>query len=141
MKKYSKTEVKKARNIIEQGADVTPLKDLGDAQSTTRCFNGDGSVIKAGWRYHIDDTIYIAMVDMWDTEQYYPKDDIIGALWLEVEYHNGIRIIPDSINTTLQWSKDELGWRNDTLYKSLMDNNVWTPELYPSGWEVVQEAD
>ena len=26
---------------------------------------------------------------------------------------------------------------NGTLYKSLMDGNVWSPEAYPQGWEVV----
>ena len=29
--------------------------------------------------------------------------------------------------------KDELGWWKNTLYKSTLDNNVWTPEQYPSG--------
>lgn len=26
---------------------------------------------------------------------------------------------------------------NETLYKSLIDNNTWSPEAYPAGWEVV----
>lgn len=34
--------------------------------------------------------------------------------------------------------KDERGWWKDTLYKSTLDNNVWTPEQYPSGWEEVK---
>lgn len=28
---------------------------------------------------------------------------------------------------------------NGTLYKSLMDGNVWSPEAYPRGWEVYSE--
>ena len=28
---------------------------------------------------------------------------------------------------------------NGTLYKSLMDGNVWSPEAYPQGWEVYSE--
>jgi hypothetical protein len=39
----------------------------------------------------------------------------------------------------LAFAKDELGWREDVLYKSLIDANVWTPEAYPSGWEIVEE--
>ena len=27
---------------------------------------------------------------------------------------------------------------NGTLYKSLMDGNVWSPEAYPQGWEAVE---
>lgn len=27
---------------------------------------------------------------------------------------------------------------NGTLYKSLIDGNVWSPEAYPAGWEAVE---
>ena len=27
---------------------------------------------------------------------------------------------------------------NGTLYKSLIDGNVWAPDAYPQGWEVVE---
>lgn len=27
---------------------------------------------------------------------------------------------------------------NGTLYKSLIDGNVWNPEVYPQGWETVE---
>lgn len=27
---------------------------------------------------------------------------------------------------------------NGTLYKSLIDNNVWSPDAYPAGWEEVE---
>ena len=29
---------------------------------------------------------------------------------------------------------------NDTLYKSLIDGNVYSPEEYPNGWEVVENV-
>ena len=29
---------------------------------------------------------------------------------------------------------------NGTLYRSLVDGNVWSPEAYPTGWEVYTEA-
>lgn len=29
---------------------------------------------------------------------------------------------------------------NGTLYRSLIDGNVWSPEAYPTGWEVYAEA-
>lgn len=28
---------------------------------------------------------------------------------------------------------------NGTLYRSLIDNNVWSPEAYPAGWETYTE--
>lgn len=27
---------------------------------------------------------------------------------------------------------------NGTLYKSVIDNNTWSPDTYPAGWEVVE---
>ena len=27
---------------------------------------------------------------------------------------------------------------NGTLYKSVIDGNVWAPDAYPQGWEVVE---
>ena len=28
---------------------------------------------------------------------------------------------------------------NGVVYESLIDNNVWSPEAYPAGWQVVEE--
>ena len=52
-------------------------------------------------------------------------------------YRDGIRIIPETITAGTAFAKDELGWWGDTLYKSLLDANVWTPEQNASGWEKV----
>jgi hypothetical protein len=38
----------------------------------------------------------------------------------------------------LAFSKDECGWWNDKLYKSLIDANVYTPEQYEAGWEEIE---
>ena len=27
---------------------------------------------------------------------------------------------------------------NGKTYKSLIDNNVWSPDTYPNGWEVIE---
>lgn len=27
----------------------------------------------------------------------------------------------------------------DVIYESLIDGNVWSPESYPDGWEVIEE--
>ena len=46
----------------------------------------------------------------------------------------GHRIIPDTITAGTAFSKDELGWWGDNLYKLLIDSNVWTPDQYAAGW-------
>lgn len=66
--------------------------------------------------------------------------DITEALFKKLMYRDGIRIIPEVITTGDMFAKDELGWWGDALYKSLMDANVYTPEQYPTGWEVVTDG-
>lgn len=36
-------------------------------------------------------------------------------------------------------SLDECGWWGDTLYRSKLAANVYTPEQYSAGWEAVTE--
>ena len=30
---------------------------------------------------------------------------------------------------------------NGQIYESTIDNNVWSPDTYPQGWEVVEVED
>ena len=95
----------------------------------------DSSLIKAGTRINWKGVLKRAAVDLWDTDENSP--DNAPALWEDIAYKLGDRIIPETITAGLAFAKDERGWWNDVLYKSLIDANVWTPEQYPDGWEVV----
>lgn len=37
------------------------------------------------------------------------------------------------------YNKDDIVSYKGTLYKSLIDSNVWSPETYPAGWEQYTE--
>ena len=41
------------------------------------------------------------------------------------------------LGTSGMYMKDECCTENGKIYKSLIDNNVWTPSAYPSGWEEI----
>lgn len=97
--------------------------------------NENGELVKAGTRINWNSNLKRASVDLWDTEENNP--DNAPTLWEDIEYKNGIRIIPEVITVGTAFSKDELGYWQDVLYKSLIDNNVWTPTANPSGWELV----
>ncbi len=97
--------------------------------------NENGELVKAGTRINWNGTLKRAAVDLWDTNENNP--DNTPSLWEDILYKNGIRIIPETITVGTAFSKDELGYWQDTLYKSLIDNNVWTPDQNPSGWELV----
>lgn len=98
---------------------------------------GDGNLIPAGTRINWCGVLKRAAVDLWDTPDNAP--DVAPALWEEIPYRGGIRIIPDVITAGLAFSKDEQGWWGDVLYRSLVDANVYTPVQYAANWEVVEQ--
>ena len=97
----------------------------------------DGSLIKVGTRILWDGVLKRAAVDLWATEDNNPEK--APDLWEDIEYRDGIRIIPEVITVGKAFSKDEKGWWKDVVYVSKLDNNVYTPEAYPDGWAVFTE--
>lgn len=97
----------------------------------------DGALVPAGTRINWNGTLKRAAVDLWDTVENNP--DSAPTLWEDIAYREGIRIIPETITTGTAFAKNELGWWGDVLYKSLIDANVWTPDAYPTGWEIVTQ--
>lgn len=97
--------------------------------------NEDGELIKAGSRIKWNGILKRAATDLWDTAENNP--DNAPALWEDISYREGYRIIPETISTGAAFAKDERGWWDGVLYVSLLDNNVWTPVAYPTGWQIV----
>jgi hypothetical protein len=95
----------------------------------------DGALIPYKSRRQFGGKLYIAQYDTYDYEHYDPAHDTNG--WAELMYREGHRIIPETMTTATMFAKNELGWWGDTLYRSKIDNNSWTPTAYPDGWEVV----
>lgn len=97
----------------------------------------DGSFIKAGTRINHNGTLYKATVDLWANETNGPEN--APTLWEKLLYHEGIRIIPETITVTTAFSQGEKGyWEKDgKVYKSLVNSNVYTPEQYAPNWEVL----
>ena len=97
----------------------------------------NGSLIMAGTRINHNGSIKRAAVDLWDTEANNP--DNAPTLWEDIEYRDGIRVIPTSIPSTDAFKKGDLGWWGDNLYQSIYDgDNVWTPEQYPAAWKKIE---
>lgn len=82
-----------------------------------------------------DGCLYVAQYDTYDREDTDPAHDANG--WTKVDYKDGYRYIPASMTTATMFSAGEYGWWDGALYKSLINNNSWTPTAYPAGWEAV----
>lgn len=97
---------------------------------------GDGSLIKVGTKINWHGVLKQAAVDLWDTETNSP--DAAPALWSDIAYREGIRVIPETITAAQAFALDELGWWNGHSYRSTIAANVYTPDQYAAGWELVR---
>ena len=135
-KVVDKQEAQTIRGFIETAAEG--LDDATASQAPT-LFPGlkeDGSLVRAGTRINWKGVVMRAAVDLWDTAENNP--DNAPALWEDLPYIDGIRIIPDVITVGLAFSKGEKGWWYGELYESLVDANVYTPTDYPGNWKLVE---
>lgn len=123
----------KLRPIIEQAAASLDDKTASTAETLFPRLKADGSLIHAGTRINWHGTLKRAAADLWDTEANDP--DHAPTLWEDIAYRQGHRIIPEVITAHAAFVKDELGWWGETLYKSCIPANVYTPDQYPAGWE------
>lgn len=122
------------RSIVELAAVSLDDKTASTAAALFPRLKKDGALVPAGTRINWNGTIKRAAVDLWDTEENSP--DKASALWEDIQYKEGYRIIPEAITAGAAFSKGECGWWEDVLHVSLLDANVWTPEQNPTGWEV-----
>lgn len=131
----TREEAMKLRSIVEIAAVSLDDKTASEGATLFPRLKQDGSLVPSGTRINWGGVIKRAAVDLWDTEANNP--DNAPTLWEDIAYREGYRIIPATITAGTAFAKDELGWWGDVLYKSLIDANVYTPEAYPAGWEVV----
>ena len=128
---------RKLRPIIEQASASLDDKTASTAATLFPKLKQDGKLISAGTRINWNGTIKKASVDLWDTAENNPEN--APSLWQDIEYKEGYRIIPDTLTVTTAFAKNECGWWSGVLYRSLMEGNVYTPAVYPAGWEEVKE--
>jgi hypothetical protein len=125
------------RSIVEQASKSLDDKTASTAATLFPRLKADGHLVSAGTRFNWNGTIKKAAVDLWDTAENNP--DNAPSLWQDIEYKDGYRIIPDTLTVTTAFAKDECGLWNGVLYRSLLEGNVYTPAVYPAGWEEVKE--
>lgn len=129
--------LKEAKALRAAMLEAAPSLSDKTASTAPQMFDGmkfDGQLIKAGTRINWNGVVKKAAVDLWDTKENTP--DSAPTLWADLDYKEGIRIIPETITVTTAFAKDELGWWGDVKYRSLVDANVYNPEQYAANWEV-----
>ena len=129
-------QARKLRPIIEQATESLDDKDASESVELFPHLKGDGSLIKAGTRINWNGVLKQAAVDLWDTDDNTP--DNAQTLWTDIAYREGIRVIPETITAAQAFALDELGWWDGHIYRSTIAANVYTPDQYATGWEMVR---
>ena len=122
--------------VIVTGRELVDDKTASMAPELFGRLKEDGSLVTCGTRINWNGTLKRAAVDLWDRLENNP--DNAPALWADLDYREGFRIIPEVITVTTAFSKDECGWWGDGLYRSKVDANVYTPAAYPDHWEQIR---
>jgi len=120
------------RPLIEKASASLDDKDASISAELFPKMKYDGSLIAYKTRINWNGTVKMAAQDLWDTEQNNPEN--APALWSDLSYRDGIRIIPSVITAAEAFAQGEQGWWGDELYESLIPANVYTPDQYPAGW-------
>jgi len=126
---------RKLRPVMEKASASLDDKTASTASTLFPRLKQNGALISAGTRINWHGKLKRAAVDVWDTEGNNP--DNAPALWEDISYRDGFRIIPEVITATLAFSEDECGWWGDKLYRSKVNGNAYHPEVYPDNWEEV----
>lgn len=135
----TETQARALRQILVNGSASLTDAAVSMAPECLDRMVYDGSLINHGTRINWGGTIKRAAVDLWDREDQDP--DHAPTLWEDVLYRKGYRIIPATITVGLAFSSGEIGWWGDVLYRSKVDNNVYTPAQYPDNWEPVDAEE
>lgn len=129
-------KARKLRALIEQASTNLPDKEASEGVELFPRLKEDGKLVKEGTRINWNGVVKRAAVDIWDMKENNPGN--APTLWEDIEYRDGYRIIPEIITVGKAFALGECGWWDDTLYKSLIAANVYTPEQYTAGWETVE---
>ena len=129
---------RKLRPLIEYAAEGLADKEASEGVQLFPKLKQDGSLVKANTRINWNGKLKRASVDLWDTEANNP--DNAPALWHDIAYREGYRIAPETFTAVNAAALDECMWFGDTLWKSTMDGNVYTPVQAPNAW-VLMEVD
>ena len=130
----TKEEAIAFRKLVLAGSASMTDKEVSTAPDVLPRMYYTGELISNGTRINWNGTVKRAASDLWDREDQNP--DNAPNLWEDISYREGIRIIPDPITTGLAFAKDELGWWENAIYKSLKADNVYNPSVRPEDWEL-----
>ena len=126
---------RKLRAIIEKIAETLDDDTALESVELFGVWNGDGIEYEAGQRIRYNDKLYKVLQSHTSQFEWNPED--APSLFTEVLAGQGGTAIgewtqPDSTNPYMKGDKVIF---EGYIWESLIDGNVWSPIMYPSGWQ------
>lgn len=127
--------------LQERAPDLTGTQiidretDIPDFDPAVQYLNWKtGSVVR-------DDDQVWKLLQPYDSTIYTDKPVNLRAQWGLCHTKNPKKAKPyvEPQGTSGMYMKDECCSKNDIVYISLIDNNVWPPDQYPAGWKKYEE--
>lgn len=133
------TLIEKARQLrayIEKASASLDDTDALNAIGLYPVWADDVSYV-AGDRVRYDGVLYKCLQAHTSQPDWTP--DAAPSLWAKVLIPDP-DVIPEweQPDSTNGYSKGDKVKYNGAVYESLIDNNVWSPDAYPAGWQVVE---
>ena len=133
------TLIEKARQLrayIEKASASLDDTDALNAIELYPVWADDVSYV-AGDRVRYDGVLYKCLQDHTAQVDWTPM--AAPSIWAKVLIPDP-DVIPEweQPDSTNGYSKGDKVKYNGAVYESLIDNNVWSPDAYPAGWQVVE---
>ena len=133
-----RSELFKIREMIEKASASLPDADAIEAAELFPAW-AVGVAYSVDQRIRYGDKLYRCVQA--HTSQADWKPDSTPALWTEVAKPGEIPVWKQPTGAQDAYNKGNKVWYpdvNTTVYESVIDSNVWSPNDYPQGWKVVE---
>lgn len=132
--------VRALRRVIEENAETMTDEVAVYVPELFQKWDGNGVEYVTGLRVSYNGKLYKVLQD--HTSQDHWSPDAAPSLFAEVLPGQdgtdiGVWVQPDSTNPYMTGDRVYYPDINGKIYESLIDNNVWSPEAYPAGWQEV----
>lgn len=79
----------------------------------------------------------VKLLQNYDSSIYTAEPEELPAQWGFVWSNDPAKALPFVAISTSPYMTGNCCTESGTIYRSLMDNNTWSPSAYPRGWEAV----
>lgn len=133
-----RSELFKIREMIEKASASLPDADAIEAVGLFPAW-AVGVAYSVGERVQYDGKLYKVVQAHTSQADWTPPT--IPALFTEVAKPGEIPVWKQPTGAQDAYNKGDKVWYpdvNTTVYESVIDSNVWSPNDYPQGWKVVE---